>query len=97
MQNVKRVEIVTDAREMREVRGALERAGVSGYTLIPQVQGRGERGEQSGDDLSDALSNAYLLVACEPHQVEAIVDIVRPILARRGGVCLVSDALWVKH
>jgi hypothetical protein len=38
-----------------------------------------------------------LLIACPEEQVDAIVETVRPLLARRGGMCLVSDAGWVRH
>jgi nitrogen regulatory protein PII len=94
---VKRVEIITDAREMREVCEVLAARGVSGWTIVRDVAGQGERGSRTGDDLTDVFSNSYLLTACAPERVEAIVESVRPILKRRGGVCLVSDALWVRH
>ncbi len=97
MQNVKRVEIITDALEMREVVRVLEREGVSGYTVIPNVVGKGERGAQSGDDLTDVFKNSMLITACDAARVTALVEAIRPLLARRGGVCLVSDAQWVIH
>jgi hypothetical protein len=37
------------------------------------------------------------LIACSEDEANRIVEIVRPILKRFGGVCLVSDAMWVKH
>lgn len=97
MQNVKRVEIITDALEMREVIRVLEREGVSGYTVVPNVVGAGERGAQSGDDLTDVFKNSMLITTCSPDHVESLVEAIRPILKRRGGVCLVSDAAWVVH
>jgi nitrogen regulatory protein PII len=97
MQNVKRLEIITDALEMREVVRVLEAQGVTGYTVIPTVVGKGERGSQSGDDLTDVFKNSLLITACEPSQVQVLVEAIRPILKRRGGVCLVSDAQWVVH
>ena len=97
MEAVKRIEIITDALEMREVCRVLEALGVSGYSLVRDVTGRGERGVQSGDGLTDVFKNSLLLTACGPERVEEIVAAIRPILKRRGGVCLVSDALWVMH
>lgn len=97
MQNVKRVEIITDALEMREVTRVLDAQGVSGYTVIPNVVGKGERGAQSGDDLTGVFQNSLVITACSPERVEALVESIRPILKRRGGVCLVSDAQWVIH
>jgi nitrogen regulatory protein PII len=97
MKDVKRVEIVTGALEMREVCRVLEEAGVAGYTVVRSVEGRGERGTQSGDDLTDVFKNSYFITAREPEQMETIVEAVRPLLKKRGGACLVSDAQWVRH
>jgi nitrogen regulatory protein PII len=97
MQTVKRVEIVTDAREMRQVCAVLEAQGVTGYSIVRDVIGKGERGIQSGDELTDVFKNSYLLTTCSAEKVADLVEAIRPLLKKRGGVCLVSDALWVKH
>lgn len=97
MQIVKRIEIITDTLEMKEVSTVLESHGIAGYTVIKDVIGKGERGVQSGDDLTDVFKNSYLLTTCTPEQVEEIVEAIRPLLKRRGGVCLISDAHWVMH
>jgi nitrogen regulatory protein PII len=97
MQHVKRIEIITDALVMGEVIRVLEREGVSGYTVVPNVTGKGERGAQSGDDLTDVFKNSMLITACDVERVASLVEAIRPMLARRGGVCLVSDAQWVIH
>jgi nitrogen regulatory protein PII len=97
MQAVKRVEIVTDTMELERVLELLEQAGVSGYTVIRNAEGKGHRGVRSGDDVSRVFQNSYVLTACTEAQVEKVVAAVRPVLKRVGGVCLVSDALWVLH
>jgi nitrogen regulatory protein PII len=97
MQSIKRIEIITDAVEMREVRRVLARHGIAGYTIIRDVEGQGLRGAQTGDDLTDVFKNSYLLTTCEPAQLDALVAAIRPILKKRGGICLVSDAQWVTH
>ena len=97
MQIVKRVEIITDALEMQAVTAVLEAHGISAYTIIKNVIGKGERGVQSGDDLTDVFKNSYLLTTCPLEQVQEIVEAIRPLLKRRGGVCLISDAQWVVH
>jgi len=97
MRPIKRVEIITDTVEMNAVVRVLERHGVSGYTIVGDVIGKGERGMRLGDELSGVFQNSYLLTACEPEQIDAVIEAIRPILQRRGGVCLVSDAWWVRH
>jgi Fe-S cluster biogenesis protein NfuA len=43
------------------------------------------------------LINGCVMTACPPEQVERVVERLRPILKRFGGVCLVSDAEWMIH
>ena len=97
MQAVKRVEIVTDTLELDRILALLDKAGVSGYTVIRNAEGKGHRGIRSGDDLTSVFQNSYVLTTCSEEQLEKIVAAVRPVLKRIGGVCLVSDALWLIH
>ncbi len=97
MQTIKRVEIVTDSLEMQAVIEMIESLGITGYTLIREVLGKGERGIQSGDELTGVFKNSLLLVACTAGEVPGLVEAIRPILKKRGGICLVSDAQWVVH
>lgn len=97
MQPIKKIEIITDALEMQTVLTLLEAHGISGYTIIKDVTGKGERGVQAGDDLTDVFKNSYLLTTCPAEQVQEIVAAIRPLLKTRGGVCLISDAQWVVH
>lgn len=97
MTPVKKIEIVVDTLEIDEVLRVLDRAGVSGYTVIRDVTGRGDRGVRRGDELTGVFGNGYVMTACPEASVEAVVAALRPILTRFGGLALVSDALWVKH
>lgn len=97
MIKVKKIEIVADAVGLPEILRLLDAKGASGYTVIKDATGKGERGLRSGDELSDVFKNAYVLTACPPEQAREIVEAVRPILKRLGGICLVSDAEWLLH
>jgi nitrogen regulatory protein PII len=97
MMPIKKIEIIIDALELPEVLKLLDAAGVSGYTIIRDATGKGERGERSGGELSGTFINSYVMTACPPEQVSSVVEALRPILKRFGGVCLVSDAQWLIH
>jgi nitrogen regulatory protein PII len=97
MKLVKRLEIVTDSLEVQNVITALEKHDISGYTIIRDVSGKGERGLRDSEGLSDVLKNSMIIVAIDNEQVQGIVDTLRPILKRFGGICLVSDAKWLVH
>jgi hypothetical protein len=50
------------------------------------------------DELSGESSNCLVLIACDDQAlVDALLEAVRPLLVRAGGICLVSDAQWLRH
>ena len=97
MQLVKRIEIIVDSPEVPELVAMLRRHGASGYTIFGQLRGAGDRGERHNDEPGGGDGNACILTAAPPELAQRLVEAVRPILRRRGGVCLVSDAHWVVH
>jgi nitrogen regulatory protein PII len=97
MKPVLRVEIVIESAFTPRVLEALSAVGLSDHTLIREVQGRGDRGERRGEELTDRDRNCLILVACEPDREAALTGALRPLLARYGGMCLVSEARWLRH
>lgn len=91
---VKRIEMVLQQDAIEEIARKLDELGASGYTIIREVLGRGERGLRSGVSLG-VFQYHCLVLACEDAQVEPITEAVRPYLKRFGGMCLISDAQWV--
>lgn len=90
LQSVKRIEIILPQDAMAEVTGKLDALGVTGYSIITDVLGRGERGLRAGIGLG-VFQYQYLLIACEEPQSGAIVETASPYLKRYGGLCLLSD------
>jgi nitrogen regulatory protein PII len=98
MRPCKRIEIIIERPLARQVADRLDELGAPGYTLIPRASGRGDRGRRRADDPTGSDTNCVFLVACEDESlVYPIVEGIRPLLSRSGGVCLVSDALWIVH
>jgi nitrogen regulatory protein PII len=97
MKPVKKVEIVIDAHEVPHILEMLDGIDIKGYTVIRDAHGKGERGIRPGDIFTGMFDNNYVMVACSEDQATQIVELVRPVLKRLGGVCLVSDAMWVLH
>ncbi|GMU87719.1 MAG: hypothetical protein AMXMBFR48_29600 [Ignavibacteriales bacterium] len=97
MQQVKRFEIITPAAATKEILLLFREKNITGYSVIPDVTGSGERGIQSGDDLSGISKNVLIITTTEPGSEHELEETLRPILKRYGGVCMVSDALWLKH
>jgi nitrogen regulatory protein PII len=97
MQTVKKLEIITNSLEMNRVLELLEKLGISGYSVIKDVSGFGARGRVIDDLENGAFSNDYVLSVCTAEQEQAVVEAIRPILKKYGGICLVSDAKWIVH
>jgi nitrogen regulatory protein PII len=97
MKRVKKVELVVDAHEVPHLIAQLKGIGVNDYTVIREAHGRGDRGSRAGDVFSGVFDNSYVMIACSEEQSKQIVETVRPILKQLGGICLVSDAMWVLH
>ncbi len=94
LQSVKKLEIVVHDGELPAITKVFQTFAVSGYTIIPNVQGRGAAG-LSGDDLQ---GNSYVMAICQDTaQAESVIDKLEPILKRLGGICIVTDASWIAH
>ena len=74
MKRVKRMEIVVDTLAVPEVLGALEASGLSGWTVVRDVTGKGERGLRAGDELTGVAGNGYILTVCEPEELARRAD-----------------------
>lgn len=97
MESVKRVEIITNTLEFEQVLKILDKVGVSGYTIIKDVIGKGDRGRVFDDLETEALTNGYVMTICTEEQEYKVVEAIRPILKKFGGVCIVTDAKWIVH
>jgi nitrogen regulatory protein PII len=92
---VKKIEIITNSLEMPQVLRILDNINVSGYTIIENVTGKGDRGQVINDLATPALTNGYVMSICTTEQEHKLVEAITPILKKFGGVCIVSDAKWV--
>ncbi len=97
MDPVKRIEVIVPEFIAAEVLHCFERHGLAAYTVTRGLSGRGERGVQDADGTVGAFSNTAVLVAAPPAPVPALLAELRPMLARHGGLCLVSDAWSLRH
>ena len=96
MQALKKVEIILSAPELPKLQRLVEKLGLN-YTVFHHATGRGDRGIRADDDLAGVFTNICLLTACKAEQLPTLVEAVRPLLKKTGGLCLVSDVLSVMH
>jgi nitrogen regulatory protein PII len=96
-QNVQKVEIIIDSSYLQETLNILEKIKVSGYTIFNQTSGKGDRGE-SGDDFFCNFQSTYIITVCtDDEQVNSLQEMLKPLLVKVGGICLISNVKWIKH
>jgi nitrogen regulatory protein PII len=92
----KRIEIIASSLELNKLLQGLDKAGVSGYTVIRHVSGKGARGMSSDDDGLYSLDNACVIAFCDPAVLDAVIKKLTPILNKFGGECFISDAVQIE-
>jgi nitrogen regulatory protein PII len=97
MQSVHKVEIIISSLKLERVLKILEKIDVSGYTVIDNTTGKGDRGV-TDSDLGSEFSNAYILTVCtNERQLNFLTEEITPLLKKVGGICLVTEAAWINH
>lgn len=87
----KKIEIVVDATAEADVVAIIERAGAKGYTVIPNVSGRGHRGIRTSHDIFDPAPNVIIIAVCAESIADRIIDNTMQLLERRAGILTVTD------
>jgi hypothetical protein len=98
MRPCKRIEIVIEEPMAPKLVELLDSLQTPGYTILPNAAGDGDRGIRRADELAGDSSNTVFIIATEDDALlERIVEGVRPLLSRSGGLCLISDAMSLQH
>lgn len=97
MRPVKKVEIVAASVEVRRILEMIEEVGASGYTMVRAAEGMGDRGHRMADEVTGVFTNTYIMTVCTEGLAATIAERVQPMLKRYGGICLISDAIYVRH
>lgn len=89
---MQKLEIITEAIELKRVLRILDECNVRGYSILPNVMGRGSKGGvRSGGDLSDILNNVLIVTVDEPNVIQTVVERMQAQLANYAGIMIVSD------
>jgi nitrogen regulatory protein PII len=89
MHAVKRIEIIANSVELGKILEGLDKAGVHSHTVIRNTLGKSSRGEAT------ELDNIYVIAFCMPDLIKPVVETIKPILNKFGGVCYISDAMEI--
>lgn len=92
----KKVEIIVEAARAEAVLALVERLGATGYTVIPEVLGKGRHGARGGGDIINALAMRMIIVVAREDVAMAIVEEAQTLLARYTAIVTVSDVAVVR-
>lgn len=88
---LKKVEIIIEVVKIPKIIRLIDSLGLSGYSIIHNVEGRGAHGMCDAQEVTDVLSNDYVLIICTDEEAQRLFDEVAPILKKYGGICYMSD------
>jgi nitrogen regulatory protein PII len=86
----KKVELIVEKARLEEILDLLRDAGARGYTVIPTLQGLGNRGTRA-NDLTGVGANVLVVVITNDAVARRIVEQLEAIWGDAIGVLYVSD------
>ncbi|MBU0924803.1 transcriptional regulator [bacterium] len=95
MKKMKKIELVIESLYLNKLIELFDKKGISGYTIIKDIEGKGEHGIKSADEVTDVFKNNYVFTVCDEEKLMNIVEDIRSFIKRNGGRCIVSDVSWV--
>lgn len=95
---MKKVEIIVRGQYQKEVEALLDRVHVSGYTIIPNISGKGHHGLHEGHLMFNDLHSMVMIITILPKEkVETVLAGVAPMFEHHSGVVFVSDVTVVRR
>lgn len=93
----KRLEIVIEAPVIDRLRRVLDEQGVSGYTILPALSGRGRHGRWNREgEIGEAGRMLCLFAIIDPAELDETLSAVYRVLSRQIGIVSVSDVQVVR-
>lgn len=92
----KKIEIVVEAARVRAIIEMIDNAGARGYTVVPDVSGKGKRGVRDEAHLSDVFRNMLIIVIATEEIATRIVEASQSLLENYAGIVVVSDVEVVR-
>ena len=94
---MKKVEIVIGGDQLAVVTDLLDRAKVSGYTILRNISGKGHHGLHEGYSMFNELDSLDMIITVVPKErVDTILAGVVPLLQEHSGVVFISDVTVIR-
>ena len=86
----KKIELVVERARLPEMLDLLHEAGIRGYTVLPTLEGLGNRGLR-GDDLTGVGGNVHVMAVTHEEAVHRLIELLEEVWGDAIGVLFVSD------
>ena len=94
---MKKIEIIVAGDLLRHVEDLLDRIKVTGYTVIPNVAGKGHHGVQESAYLFKETHSQDMVITVVPDElVETISAGVMPLFDKHPGVMFITDVVVIR-
>ena len=92
LHDAKRVAIIIEAPVLHRLTDAMERAGVTGYTVLPVLAGSGRSGAWSADGMVGTAGGLVQVVCIiRPDGLDQLIEHAFPLVERHIGIITVTD------
>ncbi len=93
----KRIEIILEAPALHRLTDRLNQAGVTGYTIVPVLAGRGRDGSWSAEGLAGDAGRLVMIISIvDAAKADDVLERVYTLLARQIGIVTVSDVQVIR-
>ena len=91
MHDAKRVEIIIEAPVEGRLTNALEKAGVTGFTVLPVLGGSGRSGRWSREGQVGRSGMVAVICVIRPERLDGLLAAAFSVVERHIGVVTVTD------
>jgi len=92
MHTAKRVEIMIEAPLEKRLTAALEKAGVTGFTVLPVLGGSGRSGRWSREGQVGRAGMVAVICLIRPERLDPLLDAAFAVVEPHIGLVSVTDA-----
>lgn len=89
--HAKRVEIIIEAPMETRLTATLEKAGVTGFTVLPVLGGSGRSGRWTREGQVGRAGMVAVVCLIRPERLDALLDAAFAVVERHIGVVSVTD------
>lgn len=89
---LKKLEIILEGEQQEFATDLLDRAGVTGYTIVNNLSGKGSHGFHEGHLMFNEDDVLIMIITAVPEElVEPILEGFEPFFSKHTGVVFISD------